>query len=465
MENMPLASFDMEADLLGAIMRPDKNFIDDLSDLQPHHFAYEAHKAIFKTAVALKQKGEPVNFMSVKNDMERQGLDADLGALVKYVQNTAMPVYKSERFIIERAVARDAVAKAQDFISQVYEQNGVGALDLVGTLSKDLDNSVITRSDAESTYSLPDLYSVGIKEFTTRYENEEPVGFQTGIQSLDDYLFGLKRGDLYVMAGRPAMGKTAVSMTIAQNISMNQAYHGTVMVFNMEMSKEQLGMRSLASVAGVSLSEIQKGSDGDGENLCKMERNVSQVLNSRMLVDVRASISIGQIERKCKQIKNRSGLDLVVIDYLGLVGTSNMTFQSDNSRISYISRECKKLAKDLDVPVILLSQLSRDVEKRADKRPVMSDLRDSGAIEQDADAIIMLYRDDVYKSDSVRPDNMIELLVVKQRMGETGTAYAYFEGQYSRVVDPDQTYVSRTLEIREEIAKPKRNVTPNGRPL
>ena len=465
MDMMPLASFDMEADLLGAIMRPDKNFIDDLSDLQPHHFAYEAHKAIFKTAVALKQKGEPVNFMSVKNDMERQGLDADLGALVKYVQNTAMPVYKSERFIIERAVARDAVAKAQDFISQVYEQNGVCALDLVGTLSKDLDDSIITRSDAEATYTLTDLYKVGITEFAERYENGEPSGIKTGIQSLDDYLYGLQRGNLYIMAGRPAMGKTAVSMTIAQNVSMNADYTGSVMVFNAEMSKEQLGMRSLASIAEVSLSDIQNGHDDNGSNFSKMESNVGRVIESRMLVDVRASISMAQIERKCKQVKNRSGLDLVLIDYLGLIETPNLNFQNDNSRVAYISRECKKLAKNLDVPVILLCQLSRKVEERADKRPMMSDLRDSGAIEQDADSIVMLYRDDAYKGDSVTHDNMIEMIVVKQRMGPQGTAYAYFDGAHSRVIDPDQTYVERTLEIRKEKAKPKKNVTPSGRPL
>ena len=258
---------------------------------------------------------------------------------------------------------------------------------------------------------------------------------------------GLQGGSLYVMGGRPGMGKTAVSMTIAENVAEKYADKGAVLVFNLEMSKEQLGFRTAASAAGVSLSDLQKGYAGDlGENYDKLTDAATRVLSRKMFVDVRADISIAKIKAKAQQVKNKHGLTLIVIDYLGLLEETGRRFDSENARIAWFSRQIKKIAKQLDVPILLLAQLSRSVEQRSDKRPILSDLRDSGAIEQDADAIIFNYREGYYTKDP--EDTMIELIVAKQRMGETGTAYCFFEGKYSRVVSVTDEYVDRIIRQR-----------------
>ena len=235
-------------------------------------------------------------------------------------------------------------------------------------------------------------------------------------------------------------------MSIAEHVADTCQDQGSVLVFNLEMSKEQLAMRSLASTGEVSLSDIQHGNDSGGVNYGKMNEAVNIALKRKMFCDVRGNISIQQMRGKARKIKNKHGLSLIVVDYLGLIDDQGNAGNSDNARISWLSRQIKLMAKDLDVPIILLSQLSRKCEERADKRPMLSDLRDSGAIEQDADAVIFSYRDGYYTKN--HKDDMLELIVAKQRMGECGTAYACFKGEYSKVLNVEEAYVVGMLNQR-----------------
>ena len=446
-----IRSDEAETEVVGAVAQYGTKALDSLMHLQPEHFANAHMAAAFTAAKAIAAAGGQIEIFAIRDWLEanNRGEFAPFELLIDCCQNVAgysnMP--RKEAVIIERANARSAVQMAENFIATVTERRGGSASELIDGFSRSLDGLQTTAVDDEATFDAADLMRIALQEFERRYDSGGKfTGLETGIRLLDEKLFGLQNGGLYVFAGRPGMGKTAVSMSVAEYVADHYQAQGAVLAFNLEMSKEQLAMRSLASVAGVSLSDIQRGNDDGGTNFDKMGAATKRVKERKLLVDVRSNISIGQIRAKARQVKNKHGLNLVVIDYLQLLDEPGKKFANSNDRVGYLSRQCKVLAKELDVPVILLSQLSRAVESRADKRPMLSDLRESGAIEQDADAVVFIYRHGYYTKDQT--DNMLELIVAKQRMGESGTAYACFEGQYSRVVDVENAYVDALLSKR-----------------
>lgn len=439
-----MASLEDEREIIGGVLMNRK--FDGLEDLSGKHFFDRTYGQAFDIAVDLNNSDKPLDMFVVA---EIIGGETVLSRLIDACQNTIghnLSAYAKR--VIERANAREAVRMAQEFIESMRESNGRDSDGAIQEFSRSLDEIAVSRSDNEATLNASELYNVGVDEFQKRNENGGGfVGLETGLKALDDKLMGLQGGSLYVMGGRPGMGKTAVSMTIAENISEKYADKGAVLVFNLEMSKEQLGLRTAAAVAEVSLGDLQRGYDtAEGDNYKRLSDSVERVGRRNMFVDVRADITVGKIKAKAQQIKNKYGLTLIVIDYLGLLEEPGKRFDSENARITFLTRQIKKIAKQLDVPILLLAQLSRKVEERLDKRPMMADLRDSGSIEQDADAIIFNYRDGYYSQK--REDDMIEMIVAKQRMGEGGTAYGCFQGQYSRVIDVADSYVDYIHRIR-----------------
>lgn len=441
-------SLESEREIVGAILSYGNKAMDGLGDLSERHFYDKQYGMAFLALRELLGDDKPHDLFTVTDRLDGDGALQD--KLIDAMRNSAsINVKRYADIVIERANAREAFFLAQKLIYDLHAGKGYGADEQIQNLARALDDLAVSREDTDATFDAAELMRIGLAEFERRVDcGGEFTGLETGIKSLDDKLMGLQGGSLYVMGGRPGMGKTAASMTIADNVSEKYANDGAVLVFNLEMSKEQLGLRALSATVGISLSDLQKGYGGDsGENYDKAVPAAAKALKRKMFVDVRADITIGKIRAKARQVKNKHGLTLIVIDYLGLIDEPNKRFDSENNRIAWITRQIKKIAKELDVPVLLLAQLSRKVEERADKRPVMADLRDSGAIEQDADAIIFCYRDGYYTKD--KTDDMLELIVAKQRMGETGTAFACFEGRYSRVVGVSDDYINGIHAKRE----------------
>nr|DAN13754.1 MAG TPA: DnaB-like replicative helicase [Caudoviricetes sp.] len=430
-----------EAEVIGGIICRGRQALDEVPELKPEHFYNFKMATAFRAAQALAEVGQDPNLVTIEDWIRANQPEAFDPELLMFIHgNTGYGrVAHCAASIIERYRAREAYRQAQEFAGQLMASRGYGANEAIANFARQLDEMALSTEDNEATFDTLELMRIGIQEFDRRYRNQGAlVGLETGLRSLDELMMGLQKGSLYIMAGRPGMGKTAVSMTIAENIA-DRYQDGAVLVFNLEMSKEQLALRALASVAEVSLKDLQKGSDDSGQNWTKLNNGLGKSMGRKMFTDVRATLSIAQIRAKARQIKNKHGLNLVVIDYLQLIDESGRKFKDDTARVTWLSRQCKILAKELDVPLIVLSQLSRECEKRSDKRPTLSDLRDSGAIEQDADAVIFNYRHGYYTKDNT--DDMLELIVAKQRMGETGTAYACFQGAYSKAVDVAEAYV------------------------
>ena len=275
----------------------------------------------------------------------------------------------------------------------------------------------------------------------------EIAGMSTGLADLDAKTCGLMPGDLVIVAGRPSMGKTALALNIAENVAVEQGK--AVVIFSMEMQAKQLGQRSVASIGSIELNALRTGKL-DKEAFSHMSFAVGKLYQSKLAIDDRAGLSIQQMRSRCRRVCRKfGGLDLVVVDYIQLATASLGKNSNREQEVSAVSRGLKGLAKEFNCPVVALSQLSRKVEDRADKRPLMSDLRESGAIEQDADVILMMYRDEYYKPGS--PDKGIaEIHVAKQRMGETGIVPVLFQGQFSR-------FRSLTTEARSELETARRN--------
>lgn len=428
-------SNEYEQEALGRILQHGDKALMTMSALSAEHFYSVQHQEIFKASLAVDAAGGQVNVVTVKNELERQGLDADMFYMADLVKNSmGASLERYEVLIIDRYKARQAIASAHSLVAQLEETNGANAQEMIHGLTQTLDGLLLTEVDTDATFDHNDLLKIALDEFEKRVDADgQMVGLTTGIKALDEKLNGLQGGNVYVMAGRPGMGKTAVSMGIAEHVATVHKDKGMALVFNMEMSKEQLAMRSLAALAGVSLQHLQSGNNDDGMNYARMSDAFAKD-KKNMLVDLRAGMTMAQIRAKAKTVKNKHGLSMILIDYLQLITGSGNDLRE---KATEISRQVKVLAKDLDVPIILLSQLSRKCEERTDKRPLASDLRDSGAIEQDADVILMLYRDDKYKPEGVPKDGTLEIGIEKNRMGEEGTVYAKFEGHFSRVREYD----------------------------
>ncbi len=293
---------------------------------------------------------------------------------------------------------------------------------------------------------MSEIFTAVIAEIEARGERGGGVsGASTGFRDLDNMTDGLKKGELIVLAGRPSMGKTAFALNIAEQVAMNGV---PTLIFSMEMGDTQLVTRSLASIGEIDGKRLASGRLDDDEWGRVVDAG-TKLYSMPMVVDESPNLSVAQMRARARRQKHRGGLGLVVIDYLQLMSGKG---SNRNEELGDITRSLKLMARDLDVPVIALSQLSRKVEERSDKRPLLSDLRESGSIEQDADIVLMIYRDEYYNDES-RLKGFAEVLVRKNRMGEVGGIHLVFQPQYSRFRDADQSAVAA-------LCAPERDVQP-----
>jgi len=436
-EHMPPHSVNAEQAVLGGIMLDPEVLSRLEGTLASGDFYMEAHRHIFSAMVELATKHRAVDALTVKDyldgskNLDACGGEAYLGDLISAIP-TAANIRHYAEIIREKSVLRHLLKVCNEISRDVYDSTKT---ELKERLDR-AESQIFSVADAyENTTSIfkkvESLLADAYQKLQQRYENKKEVtGVPSGFVDLDKLTSGMQRGDLIVIAGRPSMGKTAFALNLAQNAAIRAEEKMVIAIFSLEMPDEQIIMRLLAAESRVDMSKMRNGRFNQ-EDWRKMAEAIGPLAQAEMFVDDTPAITVMNIRSKCRRLKREAGsLDLVLIDYLQLMqGSANA--ERREQEISAITRALKSLAKELHVPVIVLSQLNRSLEARTDKRPMMSDLRESGAIEQDADVIMFIYRDEVYNKTSEN-DGIAEIIVAKQRNGPIGTIRMAFLHQFTR---------------------------------
>ncbi|HCS13080.1 MAG TPA: replicative DNA helicase [Zetaproteobacteria bacterium] len=436
-EHVPPHAMDAELAVLGGIML-DPEALERLEgSLLPEHFYVERHRLIFGAMMDLAAKGQPVDGLTIKDYLEQRSLldncggESYLGELISAIPTSANVKHYAS-IVRDRAVLRELLSVCSKVSQKVYQSPEIEVGDHLDQAEMDMLAVAERFSRSRPTFSkMSDLMIDGYHALEKRYAEKRAVtGTPTGFTDLDEITSGLQPSDLLIIAGRPAMGKTAFAMNLARNAAMQSDFPGSVAVFSLEMSVQQIAMRMLACEARVNMKLLRTGrfSADDWRKLAAASGSLAE---SPIFIDDTPAISVTDLRSKCRRLKKETGkLNLIIIDYLQLM-SGRADAERREQEISEITRSLKGLAKELDVPVIALSQLNRSLESRADKRPMMSDLRESGAIEQDADIIMFVYRDEVYNK---KPENEghAELIIAKQRNGPIGKVELAFRGEYTR---------------------------------
>ena len=414
--------------------------ISAIEVLKEESFYREDNKAIFAAILSLYAKNEPIDIITVKAELVEQGNFERVGGL-EYLAElpervpTTANVDRYIKIVEEKAALRSLIQTSNELIALGYDET-----ENVDSIMDMAEKKVFDLAQKKNTKGYSSIKDVLVESFTKLEElyNQKGnvTGISTGFIDLDNKTAGLHNSDLIILAARPAMGKSAFAINLATNAAVKS--NVPVVIFNLEMSKEQVGNRILCSEAMVDSNKVRTGQIED-EDWMKLANTLGSLSEAPIYIDDTPGISIMEIRAKCRKLKLEKDIGLIVIDYLQLIQGSGKKNASREQEISEISRSLKILAKELDVPVIALSQLSRGAEKREDKRPMLSDLRESGAIEQDADIVIFLYRDDYYNEDSEKK-NIAEVIIAKHRGGSTGTVDLAWMGNYTKFANLDRRY-------------------------
>lgn len=429
---VPPQNLEAEQCVLGSVLIEDGALLKVVESLRPDDFYREAHGKICAAMFDLFERNEPQDLVTVHNALKAKGELEQIGGAAYLAELTeAVPVAANvgyyAKIVRDKAVLRRLIEKTSDIAALCYEEAGE-----VDELLEQAESAIFEISQAKIRQAFHPLRTVlkqSIKRVEDLYERKELVtGVPTGFTELDRLTAGFQPADLVVIAGRPSMGKTAFALNVAQHAAIE---HGTpVAIFSLEMSKEQLALRMLCSVAHVDANNVRTGFLNE-KDWPKLIRAAGHLSEAPIFIDDAPAISVLEMRAKARRLKTEHDLGLVVVDYLQLMRGRGQSERREQE-ISEISRSLKAMAKELSVPVIALSQLNRKVEERPNKRPQMADLRESGAIEQDADVILFIYRDEVYNQSDDNPNRgKAEVIVGKQRNGPTGLVKLAFVSKYS----------------------------------
>ena len=426
-----------EASLLGTMLvYPSSTRIAMEEGLSEEDFFVEANRKIFAVASELYNSGEQIDITTVFTRLNDKKLLNETGGIeyLTKLSDAAVTSYNTKSYvelIRDKAIARKMIEAAEKISEEGFENSS--------DIDEYLDESErlildISRNRKTAEFRSPtDVMNAVMQQVQMMSENRSDItGYKTGFVELDHTLHGFPKGDLVILAARPAMGKTAVALNLAMNVA-NYNPSGAVAIFSLEMPAEQLGMRLLSARSHVAGDKIKTGRLGN-EDWNAVNEAAADLSKLPVYIDDTSTIKIPEIFSKCRRLQAEHGLNLVLIDYIQLItGSSKRSSESRQQEVSDISRSLKGLARELKVPVIALSQLSRTVEQRENKRPMLSDLRESGAIEQDADIVMMLYRDAYYNEESKEKANetgseRLEINIAKHRNGATKTVNVAFEG-------------------------------------
>lgn len=432
---IPPHSIEAEKSVLGAAMLSKDALFDVVEVVRAEDFYDENHKEIFKAMLELHRKNAPVDVLTVAEELKKRnslnmvGGRAYVASLSSGIPTTANAM-EYGKIVAEKASVRRLINTADDIVNKGYE-GGLDANQMLDYAESGIFEISQARQKGQYTH-IKDVLMENIQTIDKASQMDGGLtGITTGFRELDEKTSGLQKSDLIILAARPAMGKTAFALSLARNAAVKG--NASVMIFSMEMAKEQLSQRLLSMESKVELQNLKVGRlerrDWDDINVA-----LDILSNANIHIDDTAGISIMEMKSKCRRLKAEEGLDLVIIDYLQLMNPEGKS-ESRTQEISVISRNLKLLARELDCPVLVLSQLSRAPETRTDHRPMLSDLRESGSIEQDADIVIFLYRDEYYnKEDSEKPGEC-EVILAKHRSGPTGSIDVAWVERYTQFKD------------------------------
>jgi len=431
---LPPQNIEAEQSILGGVLIENDALNTVVEFLGDGDFYREAHQKIFKCMIALSEKNEPLDLITLTNELKKKkeleeiGGASYLAGLVESVPTAANIVYYA-KIVKEKSILRKLISTATAIVTQSY-QEGKNLEDFLD----EAEQAIFRISENQvrpAFYPIKEIVKESFKVIERLYEKKELItGVPSGFKDLDRKTAGFQNADLIIVAGRPSMGKTALCLNIAQHAAINVKI--PTAIFSLEMSKEQLAIRMLCSEARVDSARLRSGFLGESD-WPKLTMAAGALSDAPIFIDDSAAISVLELRAKARRLKADRGLGLVIVDYLQLMrGRSGA--ERREQEISEISRSLKALAKELNIPVIAISQLSRKAEDRPGRRPQLSDLRESGAIEQDADVIIFIYRDEVYNPDSDQRGTA-EVIIGKQRNGPTGKADLSFISEFTTFKD------------------------------
>lgn len=426
-------SREAELSVIGSVLTEQDSVAASAEIIKPSDFYFEAHKLIYQAVMDLFNENIPIDFVTVSDRLRQEDKLDNIGG-ISYLSQAAVSVPTTEnvvyysKIIREKSILRKLITAASGIEQLAYSEAGASETILeraeqaiFGVSQDNEQNDIVPIGDA-----LMGVYT----EMVEHAENRGKLtGLDTGYAELNRRTGGFKGGELIIIGGRPGMGKSSFAVNIAEHVAIQN--NSTVALFNLEMPRNQIITRILCSQAYVDSNKIRMGSMG-GEDWIQIGDVVDRIALAPLYIDDSAAITVSEIRAKCRRLKQTKGLSLIVIDYLQLM--QNGRSENRQQEISDISRSLKILAKELDVPVIALSQLARASESGADKRPLLSHLRESGSIEQDADMVLFLYRDEYYNPDS-EDKNLAECIVAKNRSGETGMFKLGWQGKYTKFLN------------------------------
>lgn len=450
--NVPPNSYEAEQAVLGGLLL-DNSAISLLPAIEPDDFYRLEHRLIFDSIRRLAQKGSPMDTVTVGDDLDSAGALNDAGGreyLLKILQDTpsAANIERYAQLVIEKSLVRRLIEAANEIMRAAYNPQGRDAKEILDYAEDRIFQIAQSRRVNTEGFKRVDDIIMGFWDSLSQMVDANQYGnaagqingLSTGYVDLDRRTSGLQKSDLIVIAGRPGMGKTTFAMNIAQNVAL-RLQGEAVGVFSMEMSKEQLVYRMLSAMSEIEMDKIRKGALDSAEKWSELTVQMGKLCEARLYIDDSALLTPLEVRARARRLasqvaKEGGKLSLLVIDYMQLMKGS---IRTDNrvAEIGEISRSLKQLAKELDIPIIVLSQLSRKAESREDKRPILSDLRDSGAIEQDADLIVFMYRESYYAKEGSdqAASSAAQAIIAKHRNGATGEVNLIFQGQYSRFLN------------------------------
>ena len=437
-DRLPPQNVEAEQAVLGAILIAPDVLVTLAEHLRPDDFYRHSHRLLYEAALDITERGEPVDIVTLTARLQAQGKLEESGGveyiigLARAVPTAANAEYHAE-IVADRAMLRRLIGVSTEIAATSYA-GAESVSELLDQAERRILALAQTHTDRGFT-PIKDVLLSAYERIEFLYHHKGGLtGVSSGYPELDRMTSGFQKSDLIILAARPSVGKTAFALNIAQNVAVRA--HQTVAIFSLEMSKEQLVQRMICAEANIDASVLRSGQLTD-DDWVKLSMGIASLSEAPLYIDDSPGVTLAEMRSRLRRLQLEHGLGLVVVDYLQLIHGKG---KSDNRQqeISEISRSLKGLARELDVPVVALSQLSRSVEQRQDKRPLLSDIRESGSIEQDADVVGFLYRDDYYDPESERK-NIVEVIIGKQRNGPTGKVELVFLKNYNKFVSLEKT--------------------------
>jgi len=439
-DRVPPQNVEAEQAVIGAVLLQPEALITAMERIRSEDFYSVAHQRIYEAMIELGESNQPVDLITLTAHLQDQGLLEEIGgvsylAKVANAVPTAANVDYYAQIVEEKSMLRRLIRTATNIVTDGYANS-----EDVAVLLSDAEKKILEISNRRSSsgfISIRDVLMEVFEKVEFLYSNKGgTTGIPSGFVDLDRMTAGFQRSDLVIVAARPSVGKTAFALNIAQNVGVRA--RETVAIFSLEMSAAQLVQRMICAEANVDAQRMRTG-HLEGDDWEKLTMAIGALSEAQIFIDDTPGITVADIRAKCRRLKKEKGLGMILIDYLQLIQGRGKAGENRQQEVSEISRTLKQIARELEVPVIALSQLSRGVEQRQDKRPMMSDLRESGSIEQDADIVSFLYRDDYYDKESEKK-NIIEIIIAKQRNGPVGTVELVFLKQYNKFVSIDRAH-------------------------